>query len=635
MTCSSDLDDDQRRAVTTESQLVAVVAGAGSGKTRVLTRRVAYRVATGTADEAHTLVLTFTREAAGELRRRLPRLGLSGRVTAGTFHSIAHGMLQQRWRDLDQRPQIGRSRSTADRQPGSLPATSMSTLLVDEIGWATARALTPAAYESTVRRGERRPSLDPHKVAEMLDAYRRDKHAHGVVDLDDLLALTIEAIENDPAYADAQRWRFRHLLVDEAQDLNPLQHRLLDHLRAGRDDVYLVGDAAQAIYGFNGSDPALLIEVERRFPGCRGGATSGQPPLHAADRRRRHARARHRRSAGRVAIGASRRPRRHAARPRRREAEAWSVARSITRIDRALIRSNQVAVLARTNAQLPRIERELAAAGVAVRHAVFGAGSPIQPFLNHVYRLSDGAQLRSWAQDALEGSDPGAAGIVDGLTPEQQVGRAVLDFLRSDPVGDGIGFRAWIDATDPFGASSPGVELLTFHGAKGREWHTVHLVGCETSLVPHRSATTNAARAEETRLLYVAITRATDDLVINWARRRGGYQRRLTPLLDEFTSRTPQPVPPPPAITARRRQPRDVLLEQLAIWRADTARVGAILPEAVCSDTVLAAIADHRPASPEALDELTGMGMITSKRLYPGIASAIESADAGVSPVSS
>ena len=101
----------------------------------------------------------------------------------------------------------------------------------------------------------------------MLEAYRRDKQTRQVVDLDDLLGLTIDALERDPEYAEAQRWRFRHVLVDEAQDLNPLQHRMLDLLRAGRDDLYLVGDASQAIYGFNGSDPALLLEVERRFPG--------------------------------------------------------------------------------------------------------------------------------------------------------------------------------------------------------------------------------------------------------------------------------------------------------------------------------------------------------------------------------
>ena len=146
------LDDDQRRAVTTESQLVAVVAGAGSGKTRVLTRRVAYRVVNGTAEEQHTLVLTFTREAAGELRRRLPQLGVAGRVTAGTFHAVAHGMLQQRWRDLDQRPRAvssDRTRAIAKLAPAGVDVQ----LLSDAVGWATARRMTPAAYEAAARRG--------------------------------------------------------------------------------------------------------------------------------------------------------------------------------------------------------------------------------------------------------------------------------------------------------------------------------------------------------------------------------------------------------------------------------------------------------------------------------------------------
>ena len=170
------LDEEQRRAVTTESQLVAVVAGAGSGKTRVLTRRVAYRVATGSAEELHTLVLTFTREAAGELRRRLPRLGLAGRVTAGTFHAVAHGMLQQRWRDLDQRPRsvsADRNRAIARLAPAGVDAG----LLSDAVGWATARRLTPAAYEAAVRRGEHRSLIAPNVVAQTLDAYRRELSA--------------------------------------------------------------------------------------------------------------------------------------------------------------------------------------------------------------------------------------------------------------------------------------------------------------------------------------------------------------------------------------------------------------------------------------------------------------------------
>jgi DNA helicase-2/ATP-dependent DNA helicase PcrA len=610
------LDEDQRRAVTVESQLVAVVAGAGSGKTRVLTRRVAYRVANGTADEAHTLVLTFTRHAAGELRRRLLRLGLAGRVTTGTFHSVALGMLQQRWRDLDQRPKTvvsDRRRIVARIAPDGADVDA----LTDELGWAAARALTPAAYESAVRRGERRPPVDARTVVEALAAYRREKQTHGVVDLDDLIGLTIEAMQRDAAYADAQRWRFRHLLVDEAQDLNPLQHRLLDALRAGRDDLYLVGDPAQAIYGFNGSDPALLIDVERRFPGievvrlpvnhrCTPQIVDAGVHVLAAD--------------GHIAELQSSRPDAVTVEVVAHDderAEAVGVARAIATVDRSLLRSSNVAVLARTNAQLSSIERALAAAGIDVRRAVNGAASRIQPIVAQVYRLDTGGALRNWAQDALEIGDD---------SPEAEVGRAVLDFLRAQPVGDGPAFRAWVEATDGFGRASPGVELLTFHGAKGREWHTVHLVGCETSLVPHRSATTNAARSEEARLLFVAVTRATDQLVVNWARRRGGYQRRLTPLLEGFVSTTPEPTAPPPGLADHARSERDVVLDRLVAWRADVARAGGILPEAVCSDAALAAIADHPPADAAELDALTGLGVLTSQRLYPGIAAAIEAA---------
>jgi DNA helicase-2/ATP-dependent DNA helicase PcrA len=153
----ADLDADQRRAVTADSTLVAVIAGAGSGKTRVLTRRVAYRVATESADARHTLVLTFTREAAGELRRRLQHLGVNDQITAGTFHSVANQLLRQRWTDLDQAPRTVVDDRT--RIIGSLPEFSSSTArndlgsIVDAVSFATARGMSPAAYVSAVRNG--------------------------------------------------------------------------------------------------------------------------------------------------------------------------------------------------------------------------------------------------------------------------------------------------------------------------------------------------------------------------------------------------------------------------------------------------------------------------------------------------
>jgi DNA helicase-2/ATP-dependent DNA helicase PcrA len=605
-----DLDPDQRRAVSTPSRLVAVVAGAGSGKTRVLTRRVAYRIAEGSADEGHTLVLTFTRQAAGELKRRLPRLGAtSGRITTGTFHAVAYSLLQQRWRDRDQRaPSLTNDRR---RIVASLMGDGSGLDgAADEVDWAAARGLSPAAYALAVRNGERRPLGDPDRVVALLERYRDEKRKRGVIDLDDLLSMTISAIDGDPEFGDALRWRFRHVLVDEAQDLNPLQHRLIDQLRQGRDDLFLVGDPAQAVYGFNGADPSLLVEVELRFPGVE---VLRLPANHRCTPQIV--------DAGVHVLGPAAGDLRSArddgalvsvVRHDDEHAEAAWIARAVMALDPALVRGNEVGVLARTNAQLPALERSLMAAGIGVRRSMHHA-SPIRSALGAAYRAADPHALRQWAHDTLEAAESDA---------ESEVARLALDFLREQPTGDGGDFRTWVDTNDPFGQAVPGVELLTFHASKGREWHTVFVTGCETSLVPHRSATTAAAKAEETRLLYVALTRASDKAFVSWAERRGGYQRRPTPLLEGFVSRAPEPVAPPAELVHPHRSRRAELLDRLRAWRAETARASGIVAEAVCTDAALALIADHPPTSPEQLDELTHLGLLTSRRLFPGIAEA-------------
>lgn len=611
----TDLDTDQQRAVATESQLVAVIAGAGSGKTRVLTRRVAYRVAVATADLDHTLVLTFTREAARELRRRLPRLGLTGTVTAGTFHSVAQTLLRQRWADRDQAP---RSIVTdRHRIVGDVMGKADLDELVVEMNWSTARGIGPDQYEAIARRGDRRSSVDAGRVALALRKYSAEKRSRGVVDLDDLLSLTIEALSTEPEFASVVRWRFRHLLVDEAQDLNPLQHRFLDLLRQGRDDLFLVGDPAQAIYGFNGSDPKILLDVEEHFPGIE---VVRLPVNHRCTPQIV--------DAGAHALRAGEQPARiesaRADGPRVRtiahddeHAEAAWVAGSIARLDPTAVRTSDVAVLGRTHAVLQLLRVALADRSVAVKRNVGGIGSPLTPFLTAAYRLKDHNRLRQWAHDEAE-----MAESTD--VPRGEVASAILDFLREQPTGEGGEFRIWVQTNDPFGGGAPGVELLTFHGAKGREWHHVHLVGCETSLVPHRSATTNAGRAEEARLLYVALTRATDELTVNWARRRRGYERKLTPLLDGFESDAPPLLPPPQELVSMTRSDRQVTLDRLREWRSAAARASGILPDAVCTDRALGLIAEHRPSSAEELDQLTGLGALTSKRLYSRIRSALE-----------
>lgn len=624
----ADLDADQRRAVTAEPGVVAVIAGAGSGKTRVLTRRVAYRAATGTADPAHTLVLTFTREAAGELRRRLPRLGLTGRVAAGTFHSIAHGLLRQRWADRGVRPRElvpdreRLVRSVIDVRGGEAEA------VMTEVNWATARGITAAEYTRLATSDDRRGPADPRTVAAALDAYRAAKGERGQIDVDDLLVFEIDELAGDPTYREAVRWRYRHLLVDEAQDLNPLQQRLVDLLAPPGDptaDLFLVGDPAQSIFGFNGSDPALLIDVERHFPGVE---VIRLPVNHRCTPQVV--------AAGSAVLAAGGQPTDVvSARPDGalveivptddEQAEAAFVTRQVSRLDPGLVRSGRVAVLARTHAVLRTVAEALAGSGVPVRHTASGPGSQLAPFLRLAYRISNTDQLRHWAHDHLDEAAELAEVSPTTAAAGAAVARAVLDYLSEQPTGDGAGLRAWVSAADPFGDDTAGVELLTFHGSKGREWHTVFLVGCETSLVPHRSATTQPAKAEEARLLYVAITRATDHLTISWARRRGGYQRKPTPYLEGFRSTAPPAVPPPPELLgARHRAPRELLVDRLHEWRRQAARAAALAPEAIMTDRMLIQIADRPPQSADELDRVTGVGLLTARRLWPGLQAVLD-----------
>ncbi len=610
----ADLDGEQRRAVTTESRLVAVVAGAGSGKTRVLTRRIAYRVLDGSADAAHTLVLTFTREAAGELRRRLPGLGLTGRVHAGTFHSVAQRLLRQRWIDRDepQREVIGDPRRLLRRLAGDADLDAVAA----EVAWAGARGLGPDDYAAAVRRGDRRPPND--RVPDILSGYIAEKRRRREIDLDDLLALTNRHLADDADWADVVRWQYRHVLVDEAQDLNPLQHRFVDLIRAGRDDLFLVGDPAQAIYAFTGSDPTLLVDVETRFPGIevirlpvnrRSTPQVVDAGAHVLHRAAQEPDVRSARDDGApVAIHE------HAD----EDGEATWIAEYVAQLDPGLLRRpDGVAVLARTHAVLAPIGRALDAAGVP-RRGPGSASTAVAGLLRTGGGLASANDLRRWAHDLAD--------EVGDDDPRAAVAAVALDFLREQPTGGGAAFRDWVRATDPFGGDEPGVDVLTFHAAKGREWHTVVLAGFETGLVPHRSATTVAARGEEARLAYVAVTRATDVAIVNWARRRNGYQRQPTPLLSGFESAAPASVAPPRELVELPRDPQHVALDRLREWRAAAARAGGMVPDAVCTDRALAVIAERRPASPEELDAMTGLGPLTARRLFDGIAAALADA---------
>jgi DNA helicase II / ATP-dependent DNA helicase PcrA len=634
----ADLDADQRAAVTTESRLVAVIAGAGSGKTRVLTRRIAHRIAAETADPRHTLALTFTREAAGEMRKRLLRLGLREHVEAGTFHSVMLGVLKQRWADTERRPLtvvndrrrlVGDTIDAGDRR-------SLAAYLA-EIDWASARGIDPERYASAARREQRHPAPGIDRCAAVYADYQTAKKRRGVIDFDDVLAHTIRDLRRDDDFADTVRWRFRHLLVDEAQDLNPLQHALVDLLRAGRDDLFLVGDPSQAVYGFNGADPSLLVDVETRFPGievvrlpvnhrCTPQiVAAGVHVLTVTDQPSPLVSNRADGSTVEQFVGDD-------------EAdEARHIAHFVLRCDPNLVRTGEVGVLARTNAQLGPIQEALERSGLPVRRNATANGTPLQTAVRRAASLGSASQLRGWAHDVLDAPpvaqslrhrapvahrrvDDGPEGT-DG-DPERRVAAAVLDFLREQPLGDGATFRAWVATTNPFDdASTDGVDLLTFHAAKGREWHTVVVTGVESSLVPHKSAGTVAGRAEEGRLLYVAFTRATDHLLVTRAARRGGYARTPSPFIADLDLTVPAPAPPPGRVRAR----VDPLIGALHEWRDDSARRADILPTQLCSDRDLASIARERPTTVEQLAAVTSFGQITAERLAPQILEVVRS----------
>jgi len=499
----------QHEAVTATDPQLCVLAGAGAGKTRVLTLRVARRVQDGSAFEDHVLVCTFSRKAADELRRRLWRLGVGGQVRAGTFHRTALQLLGQH------RAERGAAPPTvlADRRallaevlgdPAARDAVASGPrgargaprgrpgvpLLEAEIGWAKARLVAPEDYEESARAAGRRTSMPPGRVADLYARYEEAKRRRRVLDLDDLLWSCAEVLEGDPRFGESVRWRYRHLFVDEMQDVNPAQFRLLRALLAEDPDLFVVGDPNQSVYGWNGADPTLLDRLPAILPGTRvlrldeNHRSSPQVVMVAAA------------ALGLPGPGAPTSSRTDGSVPRivahttDAEEAAW-VAREVWLAHTPGRRWSHLAVLARTNAQLGPVADALAAARIPWQ----AAGGDLGP-ASDVRRDPATGALVPADDDGAEGDDEAE----DGAEETTGAGR---------PVGPAVG-------RDPGDA----VVLTTFHRAKGLQWPVVFVVGVCEGLVPIGSARTDAAMEEERRLLYVALTRAEDELSTSWARHR-------------------------------------------------------------------------------------------------------------------
>ena len=632
------LNAEQLHAVTTDGMPLAIRAGAGSGKTRVLTRRIAWRSLTGRNDPRRVLALTFTRKAAGQLRSRLRVLGLRDQVAAGTFHSVAYAQLRTYWRERDQHePELLNSKYSFITR--LLPRDRRSTDpldVVSEIEWAKARRIPPEAYAGRAEALGRTPPMPPPTIARIYREYEDTKAEKRMVDFDDLLDQCARALRSDRAFGDAQRWRFRHLYVDEFQDVNPLQFALLSAWLADSDDLCVVGDPDQAIYGWNGADADHLNRFDTHFQGAtvvdlrqnyrstpqvlrtaaaalrgrepmRANRPSGPPPtvtVHADDR-----------------------------------AEATAVARRVrdTRGSDGLW--SRQAVLVRTNAQAELIVAALRGADIPVRTRA-GSGlldrADVKGALGSLSRssrpLADHlGDLRPEADDDPSDEESGPRDA-ERTAAFAQLRTLVDEFLSIDPTGTASGFVGWAraQARAADDDSADAVEVATFHTAKGLEWEAVHVAGLEQGRVPIAHAREPAALAEERRLLYVALSRAEVGLHLTWAQQRTFGERTskrrpsfwledLELAIRNLDKPFEQAEQARRAAMARERVnkidlPDHPVVDELRSWRQDQARAAEVPAYAIFKDATLADLLNRWPDSPQDLLEVSGSGPVKADR---------------------
>ncbi len=661
------LDPAQAEAARITSGPLVIHAGAGSGKTRVVSHRVAYAVATGAVDPRRVLVVTFTDKAAGEMIERLKGLGLPG-IAARTFHAAALAQLRYFWplhhdggavpAVLDSKiPIVGR---LARALPGGYRFTTAKDL-ADEIEWAKSRRLRPASYVAEA--GGRTPPIPVELFVRLWADYEREKDRAGRLDFDDMLTRLVDLLEADAGTADTVRSRYGWFSVDEYQDTNPLQQRLLDLWLGDRDDLCVVGDEDQTIYTFAGATSTFLTGFAKRFPRTREVTLDrnyrSSPEVLALANRLLAAEGRRKRLVATQPPG----PAPTIRRCTDGEAELAFVVATIRRLTQDGVPPAEIAVLVRINAQVPPLEAALTKAGIAfrVRGQRFFERPEVRDALRLLRRLPAGvrgsdmvdafeARLRTELGFDPDGEDVGAEArertaalaLVLAIAREA-VARAAAGVRQAPgtqpaPELDARALLAELEARAAAEAegSADGVNLLTLHRAKGLEWDAVLLPGLEEGTLPIRQAADDdEALAEERRLLYVGLTRARRHLALSWAELRVGpgdreSRRRPSRFLRALQvgpaggpaggpGRTAGPpgvraskvtvMPGPAVATAPAARPCDgPLMAALRAWRATRARADGVPAYVVATDALLAAIVEQRPASLAALRRVRGMG---------------------------
>ncbi|WP_406061552.1 ATP-dependent DNA helicase UvrD2 [Micromonospora sp. NBC_00860] len=568
------LDPEQRSAVTAPAGPVCILAGAGTGKTRAITSRIAHRALSGEISPRHVLAVTFTARAAAEMRHRLTLLGAQG-VQARTFHAAA--LRQVRYfapRLLAGRamPELLDSKvrlvTLAAARVGLRTDRAAARDLAGEIEWAKSSLVEPTDYVVAAARALRDTPHEPAKVADVFTAYEQLKRSNGVIDFEDMLRAAVWGIEEHPDVGEQVRTQYRHFVVDEYQDVNPLQQRLLDAWLAGRNDLTVVGDASQTIYSFTGATSAYLVDFPRRHRNAtvvRLVRDYRSTPQVVGLANAVISQARGTEARLRLELSGQRPP---GPEPDLRiftdePAEANAVAARCRSLIDAGTPAKEIAVLFRVNAQSEAYEKALTEAGVP--YVVQGA----ERFFERTEVRQAMVALRA-ATRSIPGETPLPVAVVEALTAvgwapdappaggaarERWEALSALVQLAEEyaatpevvPIGEAASVERPVTLTDfteelarraaqQHVPTVDGVTLASLHSAKGLEWDAVFLVGLAEGTLPTTYAKTVEQVEEERRLLYVGITRAREWLWLSYAAARspGGRARRPSRFLPQL-----------------------------------------------------------------------------------------------------
>nr|WP_035756809.1 ATP-dependent DNA helicase UvrD2 [Granulicoccus phenolivorans] len=650
------LDPEQREVALALSGPVAVIAGAGTGKTRAITHRIAYGARVGAYVPNQVLAVTFTTRAAGEMRGRLQQLGVRG-VQARTFHSAALRQAQYFWPRVyrGDLPQILDNRfgvlAEAARRLRVGVDTAKLRDLSGEISWSKVSNVTAADYPGIARATRREVSgLDPDTIGRVFAGYEQLKNDRGRIDFEDILLCTVALLSDHPEILEEVRRTYRHLVVDEYQDVSPLQETLLDLWVGERGDLCVVGDPAQTIHSFAGARSDYLTGFARKHRRATvvrlvRDYRSTHEVVEVANRLMRPSSNRGELTGVTLQAQAGHGPEPVYVDSGDEPTEAAGIAQWLRRQHEDGIAYREMAVLFRINAQSPALEQALSTAGV--------------PYL---VRSGERFYERPEVRQALGQLRTQARATADPDVPTGDQVRAVLSELGwtpQAPTGAGATRERWeslaalVQVADDVLAALPratladvvealteranaqhvpqaeGVTLSTIHAAKGLEWDAVAVSGVHEGTLPFVLATSAEEIAEERRLLYVAITRARQRLRISWSRKPSRFLDGLRPG-DVESARAGRRVRPKAARTpscrvcgepltqgADRKLGRHLdcpssydesMLELLKEWRKQTAEADKVPAYVVFTDATLIAIAEAVPQDHGDLLRLRGIG---------------------------